>query len=143
MTSSEKDELLLSLLSENARIPIAELARRLDLSRTTVQARLERLERTKAIEGYTLRRGAAAERALIKGHVLISVKPKFSQETIADLTAMSDVRTLYSISGEFDLIAILATSSVEALDAAIDRIGSLDGVVRTQTSIILATKIDR
>lgn len=143
MPKNDKDELLLSMLSENARTPIAELARRLDLSRTTVQARIERLERTKVIEGYTLRRGAAAERALIRGHVLITVKPKSAQETIGNLIALREVRTLHSISGEFDLIAIIAASSVEALDRAIDRIGSLDGVVKTQTSIILATRIDR
>lgn len=142
-TKNDKDELLLSMLSENSRTPIAELARRLGLSRTTVQARIERLERTKAITGYTLRRGAAAERALVKGHVLITVKPKFARETIADLTMMPEVRTLHSVSGEVDLIAIVATPSVEVLDGVIDRIGGLDGVVRTQTSVILATKIER
>lgn len=142
-TKSEKDELLLSMLAENARTPIAELARRLGLSRTTVQARIERLERSKAIAGYTLRRGAAAERALIKGHILITVKPKFAPETITDLTAMPEVRTLHSVSGEVDLIAIVAAVSVEALDRVIDQIGRLDGVVRTQTSVILATKIER
>ena len=42
----------MSLLAENARMPVAELARRLDLSRTTVQARLERLEGQGVIAGY-------------------------------------------------------------------------------------------
>ncbi len=142
-TKIDKDELLLSLLAENARTPVAELARRLNLSRTTVQARIERLERTKAIAGYTLRRGAAAERAMVKSHVMITVKPKFAKETIVDLTAMPEVRTLHSVSGEVDLIAIVAAASVEALDGVIDRIGELGGVDRTQTAVILATKIDR
>jgi len=139
----DKDELLLSLLAENARMPVAELARRLNLSRTTVQARIERLERSKVISGYTLRRSAAAERAQIKGHVLITVKPKSAGKTIGELTAMREVRTLHSVSGEVDLIAIVATSSVSALDRVIDRIGDLDGVERTQTSVILDTKVER
>jgi len=138
-----KDDELLSLLAENARTPIAELARRLKLSRTTVQARIERLERGNVIAGYTLRRGASAEKALIKGHVLITMKPKSAARTIADLTAMHEVRTLHSVSGEVDLIAIVAAPSVEALDRVIDDIGNLDGVERTQTSVILATKVER
>lgn len=139
----DKDEELLSLLADNARMPIAELARRLGISRTTVQARLERLERNKVITGYTLRRGVAVENALIKGHVLITVKPKSARETVASLAAMAEVRTLHSVSGEVDLIAIIAAKTVEALEGVIDRIGELDGVERTQTSLILATKIDR
>ncbi len=138
-----RDEELLSLLAENARTPIAELARRLKLSRTTVQARIERLERGNVIAGYTLRRGAAAEKAMIKGHVLISMKPKTAARTIADLTAMHEVRMLHSVSGEVDLIAIVAATSVEALDRVIDDIGNLDGVERTQTFVILATKVER
>lgn len=138
-----KDDELLTLLAENARIPIAELARRLNLSRTTVQARIERLERSKVIPGYTLRRGVSAERAMVKGHVLITMKPKFAGRTIAELTAIHQVRILHSVSGEFDLIAIVAADTVEALDGVIDKIGNLDGVERTQTSVILATKVER
>ncbi|MFN4273047.1 MAG: Lrp/AsnC family transcriptional regulator [Aliihoeflea sp.] len=138
-----KDEELLALLAENARTPIAELARRLNVSRTTIQARIERLERGGIIAGYTLRRGAAAEKALIKGHVLITMKPKSAARTIAELSAMHEVRMLHSVSGEVDLIAIVATASVEALDRVIDDIGNLEGVERTQTSVILATKVDR
>ena len=52
MQLNDKDRELLFLLSENARMPVAELARRLDLSRTTVQARLERLEGQGVIAGY-------------------------------------------------------------------------------------------
>ncbi|MEO3999704.1 Lrp/AsnC family transcriptional regulator [Mesorhizobium sp. CAU 1732] len=143
MRSPDKDQQLLSLLTENARAPVAELARILGLSRTTVQARIERLERDKVIAGYTIRLTRAAERALIRAHVLITVKPKHAARTVADLKEMREVRTLHSVSGEVDLIAMVAAASVDALDSVIDRIGELEGVERTQTSVILATKIDR
>ena len=48
------DRALLALLRENARAPTSELARKLKLSRTTVQSRLERLERQRVIAGYTV-----------------------------------------------------------------------------------------
>ena len=83
VTKNDKDTLLLSLLAENARTPIAELARQLGLSRTTVQARIERLERGGAIAGYTVRLSTAAERALVRAYVMITVRPRHAAPTIA------------------------------------------------------------
>lgn len=143
MRNTDKDELLLSLLAENARTPVSELARRLGLSRTTVQARIERLERGGVIAGYTVRMSTAAERALVRAYVMITVKPKHAVPTIAELKEIREVRTLHSISGEVDLMAVVAAGSVAALDAVVDRIGALEGVERTQTSVIMATKFDR
>lgn len=143
MRNTDKDELLLSLLAENARAPVSELARRLGLSRTTVQARIERLERGGVIAGYTVRMSTAAERALVRAYVMITVKPKHAAPTIAELKEIREVRTLHSISGEVDLMAVVAAGSVAALDAVVDRIGALEGVERTQTSVIMATKFDR
>ena len=71
MPDDEIDQALLRLLRANARMPAAELARAVNLSRTTVQSRLERLERSGVIEGYTLRLGEAA-RAASLGKTVIS-----------------------------------------------------------------------
>lgn len=143
MKNIDKDQLLLSLLAENARAPVSELARRLGLSRTTVQARIERLERGGVIAGYTVRMSTAAERALVRACVMITVKPKHAVPTVAELKDIREVRTLHSISGEVDLMAMVAAGSVAELDAVVDRIGALEGVERTQTSVIMATKFDR
>ncbi|MGO9756089.1 MAG: winged helix-turn-helix transcriptional regulator, partial [Roseiarcus sp.] len=61
---SESEELLLALLRENARASVASLARRLGVPRTTVQSRIERLERRGVIAGYTVRTSESHERAL-------------------------------------------------------------------------------
>ena len=54
-----------------------------------------------------------------------------------------EVRTLHSVSGTFDMVAVAVTESVAEMDRLIDRIGALDGVERTDTAIILSTRIDR
>ena len=54
-----------------------------------------------------------------------------------------EVRVLHSVSGPFDLIAIVAAASIGELDALIDRIGGLDGVERTTSAIVLSTRIQR
>ncbi|MFN3670960.1 MAG: Lrp/AsnC family transcriptional regulator [Bosea sp. (in: a-proteobacteria)] len=137
------DRQLLSMLSENARAPIAELGRRLGLSRTTVQGRIERLERRGVIAGYRAVLSDAHEQGLVRAHVLITALPKFAARVEAELRQIGDVRTLHSVSGHFDLIAIVAAASIGELDRLIDRIGALDGVERTLSSIILSTRIER
>jgi DNA-binding Lrp family transcriptional regulator len=143
MTLADKDRQLLALLSENARMPTALLARKLGLSRTTVQAKIERLERDGVIAGYGVRLSDAFEKGLVKAHVLITLAPKALARVTQELYAIEDVRTLHSVSGSFDLIAVIAASSISELDLVIDRIGEIDGVEKTLSSIILSTRINR
>ncbi|MFN7010509.1 MAG: Lrp/AsnC family transcriptional regulator [Allorhizobium sp.] len=143
MQITDKDRELLALLGENARMPVATLARRLGLSRTTVQARLERLEREGVIAGYGVRLSEAYQSGLIRAHVLITIAPKSLPMVSAELDAIRQVTMLHSVNGTFDLIAILAASSIAELDRLIDRIGEIAGVERTLSSIILSTRISR
>ncbi|WP_029005917.1 Lrp/AsnC family transcriptional regulator [Azorhizobium doebereinerae] len=137
------DQTLIALLRENARAPTSELARALKLSRTTVQSRIERLERRGIITGYGVRVSDAYEQGLVKAHVLITVLPKLARRVEGELRAIREVRTLHSVSGSFDLIAVVVAPSVAQLDALVDQIGELEGVERTMTSVILSTRIDR
>ncbi|HUZ64994.1 MAG TPA: Lrp/AsnC family transcriptional regulator [Acetobacteraceae bacterium] len=137
------DRELLLLLTENARAPVAELGRMLGLSRTTVQSRIERLERRGVIAGYAVRLAEDYEKGFVKAHVLITVRPKLAPGVEAELRRMPYVRTLYSVSGSFDMIAVVAAPAIGELDTALDRIGALDGVERTLSSIILSTRIAR
>jgi DNA-binding Lrp family transcriptional regulator len=137
------DRQLLLLLTENARAPVAELGRKLGLSRTTVQSRIERLEQRGVIAGYTVRLAEDYEKGFVKAHVLITARPKLAPGVEAELRRMPDVRTLYSISGSFDMIAVVVAPTIGELDSVLDRIGALDGVERTLSSIILSTRIER
>ena len=104
----DTDRALLALLRENARAPTSELARRLKLSRTTVQSRLARLERQQVIAGYTVTMGDDAEAALVRAHVMITVAPKQAGAIEAALRKIVAVRSLHSVSGSFDLLAVVA-----------------------------------
>jgi len=139
----DQDRHLLSLLREDARTPTAELARRLKLSRTTVQSRIERLRAQGVIRGFTIKTSEAREREQIRAHVMISTLPKLAARVEVALRHLPEVRQLYTISGTHDLIAIVATESIQAMDTLLDRIGALEGVDRTLSSIILSTRIDR
>jgi DNA-binding Lrp family transcriptional regulator len=137
------DERLISALRENGRAPTAELARLVGRSRTSVQSRIERLEREGVIIGYSVRLAPEHDLGAVRAHVMIKVGPKEARAVIAALQAIPQVRVLHSVSGDVDLIAVAAAASVAEMDAVIDRIGVLDGVERTTSSIILSTKFER
>jgi DNA-binding Lrp family transcriptional regulator len=137
------DEKLLFALRDNARASTARLARLVGRSRTSVQSRLERLERDGVIVGYSVRVAPEHELGAVRAHVMIKAGPKESRAVTAALKAIPQVRVLHSVSGDVDLIAVAATASVAEMDEVIDRIGALDGVERTNSSIILSTKFER
>lgn len=143
MKITASDQHLLSVLRENARASTAEIARRLQLSRTTVQSRIERLEREGVIAGYTVRVADEAERGHLRAHIMITVLPRRMAQVVEALRAMPEVRTLHSVSGPFDLVALGVVAGVEEMDELTDRIGAIDGVERTTSSIILSAKFER
>ena len=137
------DEKLLLALTENARASTAQLARLVGRSRTSVQSRIERLEKAGTIIGYGVRLAPEFDKGAVRAHVMIKVGPKEMRAVTAALNAIPQVRVLHSVSGDVDLIAEAATGSVADMDQVIDRIGALAGVERTTSSIILSTKFER
>jgi DNA-binding Lrp family transcriptional regulator len=143
MRLTPADEALLSLLREDARAPTAQIARRLGLSRTTVQSRIERLQRSGVIAGYTVRLADDLERDRIRALILLTVLPKQMPAVVAALRAMPEVRSLQSVSGPWDLVAVAVVPTIGDMDALTDRIGEVPGVERTTSSVVLSTKFER
>lgn len=140
---SPKDQELLALLRVNAREPVSSLARKLGLSRSTVQDRLRRLEERGAIAGYAVRLGEGLGRPALEAFVTIVVEPRKSVSVIRALSRYPQVESLHTVSGKFDLVALLRTSSTEDMDRVLDDIGLIPGVTRTESAVILSTKVDR
>jgi DNA-binding Lrp family transcriptional regulator len=143
MELDETDHSLLRYLRRNARTPSAELARRLKLSRSTVQARLERLERAGVIAGYTIAMGQGVDAAVIRATVLVQVEPRATAAIVAALNRMREVESLFTTAGRFDMAITLAAPGTPQLDAALDQIGALEGVRGMESLIHLTHKIDR
>jgi DNA-binding Lrp family transcriptional regulator len=137
------DRQLLALLQVNARESTANLARKLGLARTTVVARLARLEAEGVISGYTVKLGGKAGHASVQAFVGITVSPKAGRDVVKKLSALPELNQLASVSGEFDYMALLRADSTLRLDALLDEIGAFDGVTRTTTSVVLAIRVDR
>ncbi len=139
----ELDRRLMALLQANARESTAALARRLGVARTTVLARIARLEREGVIVGYTVRLAAQEADRMVQAHVGIVTDPKKARDVVKRLALLTELRQLSSVSGQFDYIALLQAESTQQLDAVLDEIGEIDGVQRTTSSVVLALRIDR
>lgn len=140
---SDADKSLINALKENARLSVSDLARKLSLSRSTIQNRLARLESTGVISGYSVKLSETYLQNRVSAHVSIKVKQKLTTQTNVELKRFTAITQLYAISGEYDLIAIVEESSLEQLSHTLDLIGNLDGVERTTSSVILETKFTR
>ena len=138
-----KDEELIALLKVDSREPVAALARKLGLSRTTVQDRLKRLEDSGVIAAYTIRLAREMEQGGMRAFVTFSVEPGRQIDVGRMLAKFPQIETLHTVSGKFDLIAQVRTASSEAMDRLIDDIGQIPGITRIETSVILSTKLDR
>lgn len=139
----EIDTSLVALLKENARLPVAALAQSLGLARSTVQSRIERLERKGVIRGYTVRLGRDAEGASIRATALLQIEPRTLPAVLGRLKAVAEVVSVHTTSGRFDLIVTLSATSTEALDLALDAIGATSGVRSSESLVHLSTRIDR
>ena len=146
MTEAAKDQTdrqLITLLQANARASTAELARKLGIARTTVVARLARLESAGVIVGYTAKLGSEAQDRGVQAFVGITVQPRAGREVVKKLTSFPELRQLASVSGEFDYMAVLRAESTMRLDALLDEIGEIEGVIKTTSSVVLALRVDR
>ncbi len=143
MALSPQDQKLLTLLRGNARLSTASLARALGLARSTVQSRLARLEADGVIAGYTVREGVGAAAPRVRAHIMVKLDPAKARRVELALEQMPGVRSLFSVSGPFDLIAIAVVDTTEDLDKLIDAIRDLDGIAETHSAILLSTKFER
>ncbi len=133
------DQQLISLLRQDARLSVADLAHKLQVSRGTVTNRLRKLEDTQVIVGYTVRLKPEAQTERIRAWMGVLVEGNRTREVIANLLGEPAVAALHDTNGRWDLLAELEVGSMAELSQALERIRLLSGIRGTETSILLST----
>ena len=133
------DQSLISLLRQNARMNIADLAHKLGVSRGTVNNRLRKLEDRQIIVGYTVRLRPEAEPERIRAWMGVLVEGNTTRQVIASLLGEPGVVTLHDTNGRWDLLAEIEASSMKELSDVLERIRLIGGIRSTETNIHLAT----
>lgn len=139
----ELDRNILRLLGADARMSVATLARRLKVARSTIQARLERLETGGIIAGYTLKLGETVRQNRLHASVLLTIEPRSLAALLSRLRSVPEVERVFTTSGQFDLLLQVAAPNTRELDIVLDKIGSMTGVNSSESLIHLSTRIDR
>jgi DNA-binding Lrp family transcriptional regulator len=133
------DRKLIAILRDDARTAVATLAKRLGVSRGTVQNRIDRMMREGAILGFTLRLPPDTDGHRVRAVMSIAVEGERSSAVMAALRGFPEIEAVHATNGRWDLVAELNAESLGAFSAALDGIRQIKGIATTETSILLAT----
>jgi DNA-binding Lrp family transcriptional regulator len=135
----DKDRQLITLLRQNARLPVATLAQSLGVSRGTAQNRINRLIAHGTIQGFTIRVPQEAEPARIRAITMVSVDGERTERIIKQLRGYPEIAEIHTTNGRWDLVLELNTESLEAFDQALRSIRQIKGIAGSETSLLLST----
>lgn len=136
----EADQRLIAELRRDGRAALSDLAERLGLSRATVRVRMERLAARGEIAGYTVVTRADVTEAPVRALMLIGIEGRGGERIMARLAGFPAVMAVHSTNGRWDLIVELSTQTLLDLDDVIHRIRSIEGVMTSETNLLLSTR---
>jgi DNA-binding Lrp family transcriptional regulator len=136
----EADQRLIAELRRDGRASLSDLAERLGLSRATVRSRMERLAARGEIAGFTVLTRADVTESPVRALMMIGIEGRGGEKLMARLAGVPAVMAVHSTNGKWDLIAELATQTLLELDEVIHRIRAMEGVVTSETNLLLSTR---
>ncbi len=133
------DRRLLAALRVDGRESVASLSRRLGVTRTTVTSRLDRLVDSGTVIGFSVRVREERDPDSIRAIALIEVEGRSTDAAIRQLRGFAEIESLHTTNGGWDLVAEIRTDSLGAFDRLLGQIRSIDGVVNSETSLLLSS----
>lgn len=131
------DEKILSILKINSRQPFVEIAKEIGLSESAIRRRVKNLMDTKIVKRFTVELDNKNRTSAI---TLISVTSTSDTSTVSTaLMSLNGVEVIYEITGQYDIAAIISSSSVAEINRCIDDVRRIEGVSDTNTVIVLRT----
>ncbi|MGH8904351.1 MAG: Lrp/AsnC family transcriptional regulator [Egibacteraceae bacterium] len=139
----ELDRALLRLLAADGRLTMAELGRRVGLSRTAVLARVRRLEDRELIRGYHADVRLPEHAGAHAARVGIVVRAPDLAAYVRRLAALPELQEVETVAGEYDLLVRIRADSAARLDAILDRVNGWRETVKTTTWVVLTEYLVR
>ncbi|MDG1707282.1 MAG: Lrp/AsnC family transcriptional regulator [Emcibacteraceae bacterium] len=133
------DRELISLLRNDGRSPLSKLAEILNVSRGTVQNRLDRLVNSGTIHGFTVRVRNDYDQGTVRALMMVEVVGKSTSQVIKKLRGMPELHTLHTTNGSWDLVAEIQTSNLNDFDRVLRDVRMIDGILNSETSILLSS----
>jgi DNA-binding Lrp family transcriptional regulator len=135
MFNDKVDERIIGYLKENSRESFVDIGKKLKLSESAVRRRVKNLIDSKTISKFTIELG---EDNVTSAIVLVSVDSATDTSKVSlKLAKLNGVKTVYEITGQYDITTIMSASSIAEIINSIDALRKITGVVDTNTVIIL------
>ncbi len=134
------DQALIAELRRDGRASLSDLAARLGVARATVRARMERLQSSGEIAGFSVLTRGDVTASPVRALMMIGIEGRGAEKTMARLTGIPAVHAVHSTNGRWDLIAEIGTATLLELDEVMFRIREIDGVVTSETNLLLSTR---
>ncbi|MDX8353615.1 Lrp/AsnC family transcriptional regulator [Cognatiyoonia sp. IB215182] len=136
----ELDSRLIAVLKLNARAALSDLAAELGVTRSTVRTRLDRLMASGEIAGFTVLTRSDVRPDAVRGLMMLDIAGRAAERAMKRLTTIPQVRAVHSTNGTWDLIAEIGAQTLEEFDQVLFAIRRLEGVTRSETSLLLSTR---
>ena len=137
MAKDKIDDKIIGFLRDDARESFVEIGKKLKLSESAVRRRVKNLVANKVIEKFTVQMGESNTTSAI---VLISVDSATDTSKVSiKLTKLEAVKTVYEITGQYDISVIIRAANISEINGCIDELRKIQGVIDTNTVIILRT----
>jgi DNA-binding Lrp family transcriptional regulator len=137
-TLDDTDKRLIQLLRADSRLPTSTIAKRLGVSRGTVQNRIDRLVGTGVLAGFTIRLRGDIAAGEVRAIASLEVRSADTKTVVAALKHMPDIGRIWSTNGRWDLVVEINTSDLGALDRVLHEMRGVKGVSLSETSILLS-----
>ena len=135
MYKDKVDERIIGYLKEDSRESFVDIGKKLKLSESAVRRRVKNLVDNKTIDKFTIELG---EENVTSAIVLVSVDSATETSKVSlKLAKLNGVKTVYEITGQYDITTIMSASSIAEINNSIDALRKITGVVDTNTVIIL------
>jgi DNA-binding Lrp family transcriptional regulator len=131
---------LVQALRRDGRASVSEMAADLGVTRATLKARLDRLRASGEIAGFTVVTRADVAAHAVRGLMMLGIEGRGTEKVMRALVGMVEVQAVHSTNGTWDLIVEIGTQTLDALDTVLFRIRRMDGVTRSETSLLLSTR---
>lgn len=133
------DKELLRLLTENARMPLNQLAQKVFLSSPAVASRIEKLEREGIIQSYTTKVDYLKLGYPITAFINLEVQPQQKQSFYSYIESCPNVLECDCVTGRYSMLIKVAFPSTQELDSFI---GQLQTYGNTETQIVFSTPVE-
>ncbi|NMP31453.1 Lrp/AsnC family transcriptional regulator [Thalassotalea sp. M1531] len=133
------DQSLIALLRADARASVSFLAKKLGVSRSTVQNRIDKLVNTGGILGFTIRAHQDIDQNVVRAVMMIEVVGRSTAQVIQKLRGIPELAKLHTTNGKWDLVAEITTTNLTEFDRILRIVREIEGIIASETSILLTS----